>query len=509
MSFWVLGKTPDISEFYELGAQLGKPGQFGVARECVHRATGERCAVKVIDKMRLYATSDPEPMLQELRTEIEILRRLRHPNVVSFYDAFESETKLYLVLELCRGGELFDRIAARGTFSEANAANVMRSVLCAVSYLHENRIAHCDLKPDNFMFVSKDEDANLKVIDFGMSKRRRRSRQKFSRMCGTPYYLAPEVLRGEYNESADLWSVGVVCFVMLFGFPPFFSDPRVTTVSPNKQIFRKIARGFCPQVRRGYGAWFPEGTPVSAAARDFISRLLVMDTAARLSADEALVHPWLTGEATTTPLRTVVLKQLVQFNSKCRFKMAVVASFTDALSDEQLQDLRTTFEQMDADGDGTITRQEMCVHMKQALQRSLTDAELEKIFANADFDGDGGLSYEELCMVSVARRLEAKEDRLWRAFRQLDVDGDGRISPEELKAVCSTQSEFSEFGAQVEALVKEVDTDGDGCVSFAEFLEAFDRSFIDEAEGEDWSATTPQRSLSLRQSTVRSEAGDV
>lgn len=219
---YVIGKTDDIKKSYAFGKQLGMPGQFGYAVATTHLQTGEKRAVKVISKARFNRAADRDFHFQQLRAEIEVMKSMNHPNIIRFYEVFENETDLFIVMEMCAGGELFDRIKATGTYSEHDASVALRQIFEGIAYMHSKRIAHCDLKPDNFLYSDDGKMSALKIIDFGMSKFVRQ-RQMFRSMCGTPYYMAPEVIQGQYNEHSDLWSLGVVMFVMLFGYPPFYA----------------------------------------------------------------------------------------------------------------------------------------------------------------------------------------------------------------------------------------------------------------------------------------------
>lgn len=203
---WVLEhETDDVRKHYILGKQLGQPGQFGYALLAEHIATGQLRAVKVINKGKFTRSNDRKIHFKELRSEIDILSKMHHTNVITLWDVFETLNELFIVTELCGGGELFDRIKSqpRGSYSEAAAAGVLRQICSGIAYLHEHCIAHCDLKPDNFLFVDSSPDSVLKIIDFGMSKFVKR-RQYFHSLRGTPYYIAPEVIQGQYNEGCDM-----------------------------------------------------------------------------------------------------------------------------------------------------------------------------------------------------------------------------------------------------------------------------------------------------------------
>jgi calcium-dependent protein kinase len=467
-SKWVVGKTDDIRKSYKLGRNLGQPGQFGYAVLAVHNQTNEKRAVKVISKSRFARLADRQYHFEQLRNEVGVMRAMQHKNIIRLFDVYEDEKDLYLVLELCTGGELFDRIKAQGNYSEKDASAVLRQCFEGVKYMHDQKppVAHCDLKPDNFLFLSPAKDSTLKIIDFGMSKFVAR-RKYFEALSGTPYYVAPEVLNGRYSEHCDIWSLGVVMFVMLFGYPPFYADQEQHGAMTDEVIFQLVKKGFEPEVKDGYGAHFPKAIPVTDSARDLMSRLLVMDHAKRISATEALEHPWLTGEAADDkPLVASVLTNLTNFNANHKFKQHVLTMMADMMTESEVSELRKTFQAIDSNGDGNITVEEL----KGAFEKWGTDTktiaakdQIESLMKLADVNGDGCLSYEELLMTAVQRKLKGKEERLWEAFCKFDQNGDGKISREEIVAVLGTSPNAQE-------LIAEADVNGDGTIDYEEFL---------------------------------------
>lgn len=447
------------------GRRLGQPGQFGEAMLATCKKTNVMYAVKIISKGRFTRHSDLAYHFESLRAEIEVMRRLTHPNIIELHDVFESVNHLYLVMECCQGGELFDRIKEQGSYSEKDASIVLRQICEGIAYMHENKIAHCDLKPDNFLFLNTEKNSPVKIIDFGMSKFVQK-RKYFQVICGTPYYVAPEVIQGRYSEHCDMWSIGVVMFVMLFGYPPFYADQEKYGAKTDDRIFRLIQAGFQPVTKQGYGAHFPAAIPCSESAKDLISKLLVLDPARRWSAREALDHPWLSGvTASSQPILANVLSNLRNFQATQKFKQAVLTMMSSVLTESEIDQLKHTFHSIDENRDGTITQAEL----RKALQTTglLTSANAESIqqlIALADVDGDGKLSYNELLLTAVQKRLAAKEERLWDAFCRLDLNQDGKVSVEELKQVLTRNEK------DARALIQDVDIDGDGMVSYEEFL---------------------------------------
>jgi len=295
---WITEKTEPFEEHFNVGDQIGEPGQFGRAFKCIRKLDNKTFAVKQVSKARFYRIDKDQKrrqsLLSAMKAEIDIMRRLKHAYIVNMESVYEDKHNLYIVMEECQGGGLFDRIRERGKYDELNASIIIKQLLEALYYMHAyHRVVHCDLKPDNILFVNKNEDSSIKIIDFGMSKVLPRLRS-LRELCGTPYYTAPEIIKGEYAHEADMWSVGVIMFVMLFGYPPFYVDPnKYYGKNEASAIYKLIEKGFIPEIRQGYGPWFPKKVIVSDEARNLISLLLETDRAKRINAKEALLHPWI------------------------------------------------------------------------------------------------------------------------------------------------------------------------------------------------------------------------
>lgn len=469
---WVFTDDSDnIKENFEAdyikGEQLGEPGQYGVAFECRHKRTGDEFAVKIIDKSRMFfkgmSVDDRIGYFQQFKQEIGIMQNISHDNLIRLYDVYEDPARVYLVMEKCTGGELFVRIQQKNTYSEKDAAAVLAHLARGIEALHKQKIAHCDLKPENCLFLNDDEDSPLKIIDFGMSKYS--SGTDITGIRGSTYYIAPEIItESTYAYHCDMWSFGIIAFVMLFGFPPFFSRE-----DDDDDVFELIKDGFEPVTKEGYGKWFPEQSTVSDAAKAFIASCLKTDVAARCTASEALNNPWLTGkDASSEPLLDDVVKGLAQFTNKCKFRQVVLGTMTDLLSEQELAMLKQTFESIDTDGNGVITKDELMEAMKQHDSENKEEGGMStqivaKLMEFADVDGDGQLSYKELISVVVQRKMSNKEERIWEAFCRFDLNGDGLISREELQQIFSGED-------NVDELIESVDQNKDGCVDYDEFL---------------------------------------
>lgn len=270
-----------VEDKYELGKELGRGG-FSIVREAVNKVTKEKVAVKFIEKKFV----DQEE-LKLLQREIDIMARVQHKNVLRLFEIFDTATQLSLVMELVNGGELFYKIVDKGSYSEIEARDIVRQLVEGVDYLHNQGIAHRDLKPENLLCSEFDDGkVVIKIADFGLSKAFS-GESALETSCGTPDYAAPEVLRmdGAYDKSVDLWSIGVITYVLLCGFPPFYGKSQA-------QLFEKI-------LNADFEFPEPEWTQISAEAKDFINHLLVLDVKQRYNTKQCLEHPWLKALGTT------------------------------------------------------------------------------------------------------------------------------------------------------------------------------------------------------------------
>jgi len=302
--------------------------------------------------------------------------------------------------------------------------------------------------------------------------------------------VAPEVIEGKYAEHCDMWSLGVVMFVMLFGYPPFYADQEKYGKLTDDKIFDLVKKGFDPTTKAGYGAHFPAAISASPSAKDLICKLLNLNAANRYTAAEALEHPWLTGKtASDKPIVPKVLENLVQFDGTNRFKQAVLSVMTHTLSEDDVTALKRSFAEMDENGDGEITVDELKKAMSKQtglFKGELKGDEVQRILKMADVNGDGVLNFQELMMTCVSRKLKNKEERLWEAFCKLDLNGDGKITAQEIASVVEDKDKAA-------ALIAEVDKNGDGVVDYDEFIALWENQEgtlfkKDETKGDDGDA---------------------
>jgi calcium/calmodulin-dependent protein kinase I len=289
---------------YDIGEELGR-GAFSVVRLAVNKKDGSKWAVKIIDKKSAGQDMD------RLETEIEILKKVSHPNIICLKDIYDTKTTFYIVTELVTGGELFDKIVEVGNYSEKDAAVLVQKMLSAIGYLHSLGIVHRDLKPENLLLKDGSDISEVKLADFGLSKIVGQ-KVMMQTACGTPGYVAPEVLQAQgYGPEVDLWSIGVITYILLCGFPPFYHEEL-------PELFEQIMSADFD---------FPEEywDSVSGEAKDFIKKLLVVKPAERLSVDAALNHPWIRGQAGSGKIKGTFANKMKEYTTVRRQQSKVNA----------------------------------------------------------------------------------------------------------------------------------------------------------------------------------------
>lgn len=297
-------KKDDCASHYKMGRTLGT-GSFATVVSAIHKQDQSRWAIKCINK----ASLSPEDN-EALTTEVQILESVEHPNVVHLKEVFDTPKTFYMVMEIMKGGELFDKVVEKEHYSEDEARQAIKQIAEALAYCHELKIVHRDLKPENLLYQDDSLDSKLKIADFGLAKLVNNG-SMMQTACGTPGYVAPEILKGKaYGMEVDLWSVGVIVYILLCGFPPFYDDN-------NAALFEQIKAG-------DFEFPSPYWDDVSDAAKDLVSKLLTTDPAKRYTCVDVLKHPWVTGETVGGAL-TGAQKELKKFNARRKFKMAINA----------------------------------------------------------------------------------------------------------------------------------------------------------------------------------------
>nr|XP_021336506.1 calcium/calmodulin-dependent protein kinase type II subunit gamma isoform X44 [Danio rerio] len=298
-----------FTDEYQLYEELGK-GAFSVVRRCVKKSTGQEYAAKIINTKKLSARDH-----QKLEREARICRLLKHPNIVRLHDSIAEEGFHYLVFDLVTGGELFEDIVAREYYSESDASHCINQILESVSHIHQHDIVHRDLKPENLLLASKMKGAAVKLADFGLAIEVQGDQQAWFGFAGTPGYLSPEVLRKDpYGKPVDIWACGVILYILLVGYPPFWDEDQ-------HKLYQQIKAG-------AYDFPSPEWDTVTPEAKNLINQMLTINPAKRITADQALKHPWVCQRSTVASMmhRQETVECLRKFNARRKLKGAILTT---------------------------------------------------------------------------------------------------------------------------------------------------------------------------------------
>ena len=335
----------------------------------------------------------------------------------------------------------------------------MKQVLSCINYCHQANIVHRDLKPENILLEQNKEYDQIKIIDFGTSLVYDPNRNLDEKL-GTPYYIAPEVLNKNYNEKCDVWSCGVITYILLSGMPPFNGQS-------DQDIMKKVREGVFSFEDR---IW----STISDNAKSFIKSLLIYDPKERPSASDALQHPWLAALATLQVDETVAmnaLDNLQKFNSDVTLKMATYSFIASQLMSKQERDnLSKVFKAFDKNGDGKLSMEEVKSGYLDHYGRIMTDDEVEQMFRAVDTDNSGFIDYSEFVVAATSQNTLTSQEKLRAAFKMFDKDGSGIISADEIREVLCFGGTNSLSEEQVDAIIKQVDENGDGEIQFEEFV---------------------------------------
>jgi len=474
----------DVEEHYNMDTKSVGKGAFGAVYLARDKSfTNRRVAIKQVIKS-IHKTVETPPHTHE----IEAMRTLDHPNVCKLFEVFSSSRKIFFIMEFCEGGDLFDWIIEhkdnKKRIPEATTTEIIRQVASVLSYAHMKNIAHRDLKPENICFASKDpKNYAVKVIDWGLSEVFEGA--SMLEGFGTPDYQAPEVhMRNPYNCSCDLWSLGVVMYIMLCGKPPFWGE--------RNDMVRKIKRADYPMKKA-------EWSPISNAAKDLVKKLLEPKVDKRLTAARVLEHEWLQTrcddvEVDVIPMRRISsstlnvlgniheLQGLPVFRSIC---MAVVARHLDY---KQLEDIHTVFAELDKDKNGFLTEDEISAGFCEFLARRPGFGKPWRnsldFLQSIDLNGDGRIEFTEFCTAALSCRPELPEEALWGAFKTFDNDGSGGISLSEMESVMKCVNIQGRSNCEVcKHIMHQFDIDGNGVLDFTEFKDMMHNKLDDGVFG--------------------------
>jgi calcium-dependent protein kinase len=485
------GDIPDIQPYalekkslkgrYVLTDVLGEGASCTVVKGR-HKETGRVYAVKLL--VAPADKSDDDAFLA--KTEASILSHVRDPNVVGFSEGFRTDVWLrrseaenfpaflrkdetasekppanadnrvrrniyVIVTQWCAGGELFDRIK-KGLFSERVASRMIRQMLCSVKACHDRNVSHRDLKPENFVFETKDDNSRMKLIDFGCAVAAS-PQTIIPDVAGSPYYVAPEVLNRDLRrtlkmwKASDMWSIGVIAFLLTHGRPPFNGEN-------NQAIFSRIVKGkYRVEPKR------------SSALRDFIKKLLKLNPNDRMAVDEALSHEWIARveEVDNTALSAKVINAINAFEHQCKLKKAMAHLVVNRMTARDHKVMETIFSKYDTNNDGHLDASEIAAMMNDIG----SDMDAKAFLAAADEDGDNKVDVDEFKVAYAAQTQMNDENELRDMFESIDLDNSGSITVDELRGFFTNHTK-----EQVEEMLEGVDKDNNGEIDFNEWMQA-------------------------------------
>ena len=409
----------DIRKEYKFLKPLGG-GHFGTVRKAHRRSEKEPYQYFAIKSISIKNLTQKD--YNDLVKEVDIISGLDHPNIIKFYETYHDKYFFHIVMELCQGKEVFDNIANHGYMSEKKVVNIIFKVLLAIAHCHSRGITHRDLKPENILFESLKPDAEIKLIDFGLSRKYSKD-EKMHTILGTPYYVAPEVLKGEYDEKCDIWSIGAMTYLMLCGDPPF-------TGSSNNEIFKKIVKN---ELKFNPYKW----KNISNSAKDFVKLCLNKNASERPSASKAVEHKWFSNVVKETHslknLPKNILINIKNFDIEDKFQQMIIKYLINTMNGgDEINVYKNAFYALNYYHNGWIEPSEL----KKGYMLSgidITDEEIEYLYSIIVHPSKGGIDYTEFLMAGIDKKEIFTHDKIEKAFNYFDINKSGYIEYEDLE----------------------------------------------------------------------------
>jgi calcium-dependent protein kinase len=460
----VSGNEVNPEKIYLKTKLLGS-GAFGEVWLVHHKDLKRDFAMKIIKKRKNKSHEE-----KEILNEIDILKKLDHPKILKIVDFYSTLKKYYIITEYCPEGELFNEIIKVGKFDEGQSAFIINQLLKAIAYCHKNNIIHRDIKPENIMITNREKNGCLqvKLIDFGTAKIFEKGHQE-NKYVGSSYYMAPEIIKRKYDEKCDLWSIGVILYILLTGRPPFDGND-------DDEILENVKKG----VYDNSSYPFPL---LSVHAKDLISKLLQYDPKKRYSAEQAIEHPWFkTAEFkkkdkvnTISPeLAKELIHNMTKYKSDNILKCAVIAYLVHHITNtEECFEASKLFSKIDLNSDGRIEKHELVQGFEKYWNISKKEAKekVDLIFANIDTDFNGFIEYEEFVRAAVNSSIFMSQNYLKFAFNYFDRDSSGDITFEEIKKrfIQNSKNSNPKVDKELKNIFDSIDINHDGSISFGEF----------------------------------------
>ena len=437
-------------------------GSFASVYRVQNKYTDAICAMKIINKSSNCSAEDEK----EILNEINILRTMDHPGVLKIFEFYSNKDSYSIVTELCPGGELFQQIIDKGPFNEKYSAYIMYQLFSAINYCHKMHIVHRDLKPENILIVSKDDNGYpfVKICDFGTSKIFEKGTVQ-RKLVGSSYYIAPEVLKKHYNEKCDIWSLGVIMYILLSARPPFGGND-------DDDIMERVATGI-------YDLESPPFDKISKSALDLIRKLLTMDVDQRINASQALNHPWFKENKSQELYNQIndhetirnLLENLKLYKRTSTIQETALAYLVHHFP--QIKDVVNScklFNQIDKSGDGKISKAELFKGLSERYKSKTLEKDIDEIYKNLDMDNNGYIGYEEFVRGAVSKEYFIRDNVLRFAFRYFDKDDSGAITFDEIEQLFyKSIPDKQNVDESLRKIIQEVDINNDDKITFEEF----------------------------------------